>query len=87
MKSIARSQPVIFIRFSSAMNEKPTNQSSLTEDGKTENVFSQQTPQDDHPASSLPKEDLVAWLQVLGAFCLNLNTWYFLILELPFSID
>lgn len=22
-----------------------------------------------------PKEDFFAWLQVLGAFCLNLNTW------------
>jgi hypothetical protein len=22
-----------------------------------------------------PKEDAFAWLQVLGAFCLNLNTW------------
>lgn len=23
-----------------------------------------------------PKENMYAWLQVLGAFCLNLNTWY-----------
>ncbi|OTA82741.1 hypothetical protein M434DRAFT_24944 [Hypoxylon sp. CO27-5] len=24
---------------------------------------------------ALPREDIFAWLQVLGAFCLNLNTW------------
>jgi hypothetical protein len=23
-----------------------------------------------------PREGTTAWLQVLGAFCLNLNTWY-----------
>lgn len=26
----------------------------------------------------LPKEDAFAWLQTLGAFVLNLNTWYVL---------
>ncbi len=25
--------------------------------------------------SSAPKEDLFAWMQVFGAFCLNLTTW------------
>lgn len=25
---------------------------------------------------SAPVEDWHAWVQVLGAFCLNLNTWY-----------
>ena len=27
------------------------------------------------PAALAPKEDYVAWLQVVGAFCLNMNTW------------
>ncbi|TEY80419.1 hypothetical protein BOTCAL_0038g00170 [Botryotinia calthae] len=35
------------------------------------------------PNSFLPKEDYIAWLQVLGAFCLNLNTWQVNIL--PYS--
>ncbi|KAI5921762.1 MFS general substrate transporter [Camillea tinctor] len=32
-------------------------------------------PEHDGAAAAKPKEDLFAWLQVLGAFCLNLNTW------------
>ena len=27
------------------------------------------------PRDPVPKEDWSAWLQVWGAFCLNLNTW------------
>lgn len=27
------------------------------------------------PAALASKEDYVAWLQVVGAFCLNMNTW------------
>jgi hypothetical protein len=68
------------------MEEKPKYQSSSAEDWETENVVAQQTSEDDHPASSLPKEDLIAWLQVLGAFCFNLNTWYLLVLGYTFSI-
>ncbi|KAK2593664.1 hypothetical protein QQS21_008633 [Conoideocrella luteorostrata] len=32
-------------------------------------------PAPDAAAGAEPKEDWFAWLQVLGAFCLNLNTW------------
>ncbi|PQE28118.1 Major facilitator superfamily domain general substrate transporter protein [Rutstroemia sp. NJR-2017a BBW] len=57
------------------MEEKATNTPFRAEEGQIENTVGQKTPQDEDPASSLPKEDLIAWLQVLGAFCLNLNTW------------
>ncbi|PQE10385.1 major facilitator superfamily transporter protein [Rutstroemia sp. NJR-2017a WRK4] len=57
------------------MEEKPAIQDSPQGDEKPENIISHQTPQDDHPSPPVPKEDLTAWLQVIGAFCLNLNTW------------
>ena len=50
------------------MPEKASNSAPARDQGEVPVV--EQT-QDDEP----PKEDLFAWLQTLGAFVLNLNTW------------
>lgn len=42
--------------------------SSGREDGTQEDII-------ESPSPSPPAEDWFAWLQVLAAFCLNLNTW------------
>ncbi|KAI3316693.1 MFS general substrate transporter [Xylariaceae sp. AK1471] len=51
--------------------EKPSPSSALDTEPDQENHDEPSAT----PASSLPKEDLFAWLQVAGAFVLNLNTW------------
>ena len=54
-----------------AMNHIPvpaneTNTSGTTGQNESEKAV---------PPDPTPKEDYSAWLQVWGAFCLNLNTW------------
>ncbi|KAK2808332.1 hypothetical protein FQN49_008727, partial [Arthroderma sp. PD_2] len=55
------------------MDEKPRSASAEAdrsggEDGPQQDVL-------ESPSPVLLDEDMFAWLQVLGAFCLNLNTW------------
>lgn len=47
------------------------NSSQSLENGAPTHAAPEPTA-DDSP----PKEDVFAWMQVVGAFCLNLNTWY-----------
>lgn len=55
--------------------EKPSPGSALAGEPDHENCGRDRDEGSPTPASSLPKEDLFAWLQVAGAFVLNLNTW------------
>ena len=49
--------------------EKTIAPDSLTAEAEKKDAVSEER------VASTHKEDLTAWLQVLGAFCLNLNTW------------
>ncbi|CAD6450507.1 6dde2068-41d6-464d-8dad-072732efd642 [Sclerotinia trifoliorum] len=63
----------VFILFSHTHKDHPAQRHPHRNIEKNELVLGQEEDLD--PDSFLPKEDCVAWLQVLGAFCLNLNTW------------
>lgn len=59
---------------SCTMDDKPPSDSQ--EDAPPRQQQRQGEQDVESASSKQPDEDWFAWLQVLGAFCLNLNTWY-----------
>jgi len=64
----------------SLQENSPSAPNGSSPEHKLENLQSQVLNENEDvesvdQSSLLPKEDLFAWLQVLGAFVLNLNTW------------
>ncbi|PYI15804.1 MFS general substrate transporter [Aspergillus violaceofuscus CBS 115571] len=57
------------------MAQISTEDQHREKDAPRQNINDVEEQSSSSSSSSVPTEDWFAWLQVLGAFCLNLNTW------------